>query len=219
MFNFFKHFHLRHTHFWNKEHLFSLISSVSLFILALIIQRIADIYVGKIQGTPVDDIILNNLPAVDIDSLIIFCTLLLTFIIVILFSAKPKYLNFGLKAIALFIIVRSFFISLTHLGASPEQLQFDPATIGYWLYNVLYNTRGDYFFSGHTGIPVLMALIFWPEKKWRYFFLITSGVSGAFVLLAHIHYSIDVFAAPFMTFGIFTIARHLFKKDYQTANS
>ncbi len=214
MINIFKYLHLRHTHFWTKDHLVSLAGSVFLFIFALIIQRIADIYVGKIQGTPVDDIILNNLPALDIDSLIIFGTLLLTFAIVILFSTKPQYLNFGLKAIALFVIIRSFFISLTHLGANPGQLQFDPSTIGYWLYNVLYNTRGDYFFSGHTGIPVLMALIFWPEKKWRYIFLATSCVSGAMVLMAHLHYSIDVFAAPFMTYGIFTIAKHLFPKDY-----
>lgn len=215
--NYFRHWHWRHTYFWTKDRLVSLAGSVSLFVFALIVQRVADIYVGKIQGTPVDDVILNNLPAVDIDSLIIFGSLLLTFVIVILSSAKPKYLNFGLKSVALFIIIRSFFISLTHLGASPEQLQFDPSNIGYWLYNVLYNTRGDYFFSGHTGIPVLMALIFWPEKKWRYIFLASSIFSGAMVLLAHIHYSIDVFAAPFMTYGIFAIARHLFIKDYQDA--
>ncbi|MCX6796497.1 MAG: phosphatase PAP2-related protein, partial [Candidatus Falkowbacteria bacterium] len=171
------------------------------------------------QGVPVEDILLNNLPTIDIDSFIILSTLVSTLIIVFLFGAMPQYLNFGLKSVSLFIIIRSFFISLTHLGAAPDQLQFDPTNIGYWLYNVLYNTRGDFFFSGHTGIPFLMALIFWPEKKWRYFFFAVSGVLGVGVLLAHIHYSIDVFAAPFMAYGIFSIARYLFKKDYDYIGS
>ena len=36
--------------------------------------------------------------------------------------------------------------------------------------------------------------IFWDEKLWRYVFLALAVVFGAAVLLAHVHYSIDVFA-------------------------
>jgi hypothetical protein len=215
--NYFKLLHFKHYNFWNKNNFFSLYLSGLLFAVALFIQTIADYYVGNLSGTPVNDIILSNLPTLDIDSLIIISTFIVTFSVIYLFATKPQYLNFGIKAVSIFIIVRSFFISLTHLGASPDQLQFNPNSIGYWLYNVLYNTRGDFFFSGHTGIPFLMALIFWSEKKWRVFFLIFSLLSGAGVLLAHIHYSIDVFAAPFMSFGIFAIAKKLFKKDYSHA--
>jgi hypothetical protein len=38
------------------------------------------------------------------------------------------------------------------------------------------------------------------------------------VLFAHVHYSIDVFASPFMTYGIFTIAKTLFPQDYKTTD-
>jgi hypothetical protein len=212
---FFKFIHFKHRNFWNKEHLRSLLNGGIFFGLALIIQRIADVYVGKVQGVAVNDIILNNIPTIDIDSFIILSCLILTFTIVFLFINRPQYVIFGVKALSIFLITRSFFITLTHLGASPHELQFDPNSIGYWLYNVLYNTHGDFFFSGHTGIPFLMSLIFWQEKYWRYFFLIATAIFGVVVLLAHIHYSIDVFAAPFMTYGIYAIAKYLFKKDYE----
>ena len=64
-----------------------------------------------------------------------------------------------------------------------------------------------------------MALIFWDDDFWRPFFLAAAVVFGASVLLAHVHYSIDVFAAPFIVYGIFAIAQRTFKKDYALMSS
>ncbi len=73
----------------------------------------------------------------------------------------------------------------------------------------------DLFFSAHAGLPFLMALIFWQNKKLRYIFIALSLIFGAVVLLGHYHYTIDVLSAFFITFGIYRIAINLFKKDYQ----
>ena len=73
---------------------------------------------------------------------------------------------------------------------------------------------GDLFFSGHTGLPFLMALIFWNNKYLRYSFFALSFIFAATVLLGHLHYSIDVLAAFFITYTIFHIAIFIFKKDY-----
>ncbi len=210
-----ENFFLRHRNTWNREVIFSLIFGVVFFGFALMAQNAADAYVLSLKGVPVNDIILNNIPTVDIDSFIIIGALSLTFLAVALFIVKPKYINFGIKSIALFIIIRSFFISLTHLGVNPHEVIFDPNSLGYNLYNFLYNSHNDFFFSGHTGLPFMLALIFWPEKNWRKFFFLISFIFGVSVLLGHIHYSIDVFAAPFMTYGIFVISQKLFKKDYK----
>lgn len=200
--------------FWTREKVVSFLQAVLLFILALVVEKYADLYVSHLKALPVDDLILSNIPTFDIDGLIIMAVLSLTFLIVILLLLKPRYIIFTIKALAVFVIVRSFFISLTHLGIDPHEVRFDTSNIGFGLYNFLYNTNGDFFFSGHTGIPFLMALIFWMEKPWRYLFLAVSVILGASVLLGHIHYSIDVFAAPFMTYGIYKISVFLFQKDW-----
>ncbi len=203
-----------HHGFWIRENLRSFYGGLGFFAIALVVQRFADNYVNKLPGTPVDDLFLSHLPPMDIDGSLIFGSLLITFLGLYLFFTKPKYLSFGVKSLAIFIITRSFLISLTHLGPSPHQLVFDSNSVGFSLYNVLYNTNNDFFFSGHTGIPFLLGLIFWPEKPWRYVFMTASVVFGVGVLVAHIHYSIDVFAAPFITYSIFAVPRHFFPRDY-----
>jgi hypothetical protein len=203
-----------HKNFWTKKHLGSLFNGAVLAFVALIAQKLADMYVSNLQGVPVGDILLSNLPTFDIDFFIVEISLILTLVAIILLILKPKYFLFTLKAFSLFVIVRAFFISLTHLGVDPHQVVFNTDGISFWFYNLIYNTKGDFFFSGHTGLPFLMALIFWREKVWRNFFIIASGVLGVSVLLGHIHYSIDVFAAPFMTYGIYTITKKVFEKDY-----
>ncbi len=203
-----------HQQFWIKQNIGSIIVSVVWLIAALIVHRFANTYVLSIKGTPVDDILLNLLPTLNIDFLIIQVPLLATFLALGLLLYKPSYFPFTLKALSLFILTRSFFISLTHLGASPHQLVLDESSFGFSLYDLLYNTTNDFFFSGHTGIPILLALIFWSDKLWRFIFLGIAAIFGVSVLLAHIHYSIDVFAAPFMTYSIFSLAKYIFLRSY-----
>jgi len=136
-------------------------------------------------------------------------------IIILLLILNPKYLAFSVKALAVFIIVRSAFISMTHLGVNPHELSFDTQSVGFSLYNTFFNTKNDFFFSGHTGIPFLMALVFWHDRFWQRIFLVISTVLGTSVLFAHIHYSIDVFASPFIAYGIFAFFKYVFSQDYK----
>ena len=77
------------------------------------------------------------------------------------------------------------------------------------------NFSGDLFFSGHTGLPFLMALIFWSSPRIRCFFLALSVFFAVTVLLGHLHYSIDVASAYLITYSIFCIARQTFPNDWQ----
>jgi membrane-associated phospholipid phosphatase len=64
-----------------------------------------------------------------------------------------------------------------------------------------------------------MALIFWNDSKFvRWISLIASITFGASVLLGHLHYSIDVFAAFFITYAIYHISQKFFAEDFLLFN-
>lgn len=207
--------YLRHKNFWIKDNFLSVLTGGLFLLLALLVQSYTNNYVDFVASTPVGDILLDNLPTVNVGFFVVQGVLIFTLIVVFLFLIFPKYITFALKTLALFIIVRSFFVSLTHLGVNPNQLTLNPDSIGFNIYNFFYSVKTDFFFSGHTGVPFLLAFVFWKEKFWRYSFFTVSFIFGTSMLLAHMHYSIDVFAAPFITYGIFTLAKHLFRSDFQ----
>jgi hypothetical protein len=201
--------------FWNREQRKSLYEGVALLAIAIIIQIFAGQYSSRasIGANSVHDILLDNLPVVNLDFMIVGGAIGLWIVASWLLVTKPRYLVFGMKAIALFIISRAFFFSLTHVGPYPRGIPPGPNNLGWGFYKLL-TFQGNFFYSGHTGFPFLMALIFWEDDFWRPFFIVMSVLFGASVLLAHVHYSIDVFAAPFIVYGIYTITKHFFPKDF-----
>jgi hypothetical protein len=202
--------------FWTPARKRSLYLGLLLLALALVIHLSAGYYSSRraFSAPPVGDIFLDNLPVVNLDFLIVGGDIIVFWIASItLFVIRPRYLLFGVKAIALFIIVRAFFTSLTHIGVYPNGILPGIHNTGFAFYR-LTNFEGSLFFSGHTGFPFLMALIFWNNIFLRRFFIAVTVVFGAAMLLAHVHYSIDVFAAPFIVYSIFAIAAKLFPRDH-----
>ncbi|MBI2888717.1 MAG: hypothetical protein HYY10_02215 [Candidatus Liptonbacteria bacterium] len=208
-----------HRDFWNSDRRRSLYVGLFLLGVSLLLHVQAGRYSAKSAALSnfVGDLFLDNIPPLDIDFLVVQGALLFWAAVVVLLAARPQSLLFGVKAIALFVIFRSFFVSLTHIGVYPEQIPLDDG-IGVRLYD-LFTFQGNFFFSGHTGLPFLLALVFWRERPWRLFFLASALMFGIAVLLAHIHYSIDVFSAPFITYSIFAICRKLFPRDYALAEA
>ncbi|OGI71347.1 hypothetical protein A3B84_00580 [Candidatus Nomurabacteria bacterium RIFCSPHIGHO2_02_FULL_35_13] len=192
----------------DKKFITSLVVGFLFLILSLIINYLAGTYATKEASLSVTDIILSNIPVFDVDNIFIYGSLVFWIFTTLTLLYNPKKIPFSLKAVALFIIIRSVFISLTHLGPFPTQINID--SVGFFSKLIF---DGDLFFSGHTGLPFLMALTFWQEKTLRYIFIISSIVFGLIVLMGHLHYSIDVLGAFFITYTIFHIAEFLFKKD------
>ncbi len=184
--------------------------SIFTFIASLAVSFYAIGYATESASNAVTDIVLSNVPVFDVDGLFVYGTALLALFATALLVAHPKRIPFTLHSLALFYFIRAGFISLTHLGPFPTNVEnsFDLGTLASRLF-----FGGDLFFSGHTGVAFLLALIFWREKNIRYIFLAWSVYFGVIVLLGHYHYSIDVASAFFITYGIFHIAEWLFPKD------
>jgi hypothetical protein len=179
--------------------------------ISLSFNYYAQAYTASHSSNYVSDIILDNIPTKNVD--IVFLEGMLVFIafVTALCLHKPGRIPFVLKSSALFIFIRAIFITLTHLAPPLHSAIVIPAS--FWE-RLLSGSGDDLFFSGHTGFPYLMALIFWDNKYLRWLFLATSVFFGAAVLLGHLHYSIDVFSAFFITYGIYNIAKRWFKKDF-----
>ncbi len=195
-------------HFENRQFVVSFLVSFGILVVSLFVSSLASAYATSAASNPVTDIILSNTKVYDMDWAFIYGILVFWIIASLLLLNEPKRLPFALKAIAIFILIRSVFITLTHIAVFPTH-DIIPTT-GFMSYFI---SVDDLFFSGHTGLPFLLALIFWDEGLLRYFFIASSVFFGAVVLLGHYHYSIDVAAAFFITYTIYRIAEKLFPKD------
>jgi hypothetical protein len=66
----------------------------------------------------------------------------------------------------------------------------------------------DLFFSGHTSTMFLLFLTA-TARPLRLLFIAGTMLVGACVLLQHVHYTIDVFAAPFFAYGSYRIVKNI----------
>lgn len=184
--------------------------SAVLLALSIVSNFYAGTFATQSISNPVTDIILDNIPVVNVDFIFVQGPLFMWLFVGVLIIVRPERIPFVFRSLALFILVRSGFIILTHIGPFPIRSKFD-------LNGLMqsFTFGGDLFFSGHTGSPFLLALMFWKDRKLRLTFLATTAVFGVAVLLGHLHYSIDVFAAFFITYGIHDLARFLFQRQWE----
>ncbi len=207
-----------HSHFTDQRFVFSVVLSVFILFASLFVSFYASMYATAVASNPVTDIVLSNVRVFDVDWAFVDGIIVFWVVAGVLLLNEPRRLPFALKSIATFILIRSVFITLTHIAVFPTH-DIIPTT-GFMSYFI---SSDDLFFSGHTGLPFLMALVFWDEKILRYFFMASSVFFAIVVLLGHYHYTIDVAAAFFITYTIYKISeklypidRHLFKNGVTT---
>jgi len=196
------------SHFSDKKFVGTFVFSFILLIASLIVNFYASLYAARVASAPVTDIILSNIRVYDVDTVFIYGPWIMWIFVLIVTFSRPYRIPFIVKNIALFVLIRSFFITLTHIGPFPTSILMSSTKL---ITN--FTSGGDLFFSAHTGLPFLMTLVFWNDKFMRYIMLITSISFGIVVLMGHLHYTIDVVAAFFITYSIYSIACVFFKKE------
>lgn len=195
-------------HMHNRSLLRDIGFSVILLVLSFVLSFYAGSFATKYISNPVTDIILDNVPVVNVDFIFVEGSLLFWLFVGILLVMHPQRIPFVFKGLTLFVLVRSTFIIMTHLAPYPTMSKFDANGL-----MQSFTFGGDLFFSGHTGSPFLLTLIFWKDPKLRLTFLAATALFGSAVLLGHLHYSIDVFAALFISYGINDLALFLFRRE------
>ncbi len=156
------------------------------------------------EGVKVPDLILDLFPAVDLSFLFIYgyvSLILGMFVYPVVF--RLRMLHIVAFQFSLLLIVRSVFMIFTHLETPAGAV-----SVNYpWFFRGLY-FENDMFFSGHTAMTFLGFYVF-RRSRLRYVFLVGSIVMAIVVLAMHVHYSIDVLAAFFMTYGSYRIGHRI----------
>jgi membrane-associated phospholipid phosphatase len=205
-------------YFSDKNFLISFFGSLILLGVSLISQFFVSGYVNSLPNAPVSDLILSNTRVYEVGPIFVWGSVLLVIVALFVTFRWINYLPFGFKSVALFTLIRSVFVSLTHVSAFPTHIVIDSTFFNKEVFSGIF-TGNDLFFSGHTGLPFLFALMCWDNKILRIIFLSFSLLFAVIVLLGHIHYSIDVLSAFFITYGIFQICKFLFKKEWELFKS
>ncbi len=188
-------------YFRNWEYLKNFFTTALFLLVSLVVNYYAGIYASEKASSSVTDIVLSNIPVYDVDGIFVYGAIAMWVFVTLLAFSRPRHIPFTFKAVSLFVLIRSVFISLTHIGPFPNEITLSSNAIHYL------TNGGDLFFSAHTGLPFLLAMIFWEFKYLRHFFLICSVLFGVVVLMGHLHYSIDVLSAFFITYAIYHLAR------------
>ncbi|MBU6426885.1 hypothetical protein KGQ27_01455 [Patescibacteria group bacterium] len=180
--------------------------SLIVFAIGITANYFGSIYAIDRASSPVADIVLSNIPVYDVDGAFVFGPIMLWLFFIIVLVRNPQKVPFALEALGLLLVTRAVFVTLTHIGPFPEHVAITYNFLGF------FSAGGDLFFSGHTSMPFMMALCFWKDIRLRAIFIGASIFFGAVVLMGHLHYSIDVAAAFFITYTVYHIATIIFKK-------
>jgi hypothetical protein len=195
---------------WNtRGYLLALIVSAVVLCGALYVNFWAIDRATEEAGPQVQDLVLSNFRAIEVDELFVYGTFLALGFAIVVVLAHPRGIPFVVHGVTLFILIRSGFTLLTHLG--PPEVKY-ASDFGTTITNAFFGS--DQFFSGHTGMTFLAALAYWHIPWIRNTFLLSSVYFVVIVLLGHIHYSIDVASAFFITYGIYHIALWAFKREH-----
>jgi membrane-associated phospholipid phosphatase len=151
-------------------------------------------FIAQRPGVLPPEPLLHHLPAVDL-SVPLFALLYATIVYGLLrLVRRPVVLLRGLQACVILLLLRM--LSMWSWTLEPPQDLVDltdPVTQIF--YPDATPFRKDLFFSGHTATLVLLALAM-PTLWDRVLVAIAAALVGFAVLVQHVHWTVDVLAAP-----------------------
>lgn len=175
--------------------------------VAAFMDFFAGVYVRGAETADVPDLILDHIGPYDWGWLFVYGYLGLVFALFLYpMFLHIRTLHIVMSQFSLLVMLRAIFMIFTHLATPLDAIEVSFP----WVFKGL-SFENDMFFSGHTAIPFLGFFLF-KGSKVRYFFLIGSICMAVSALVMHRHYSIDVFAAYFMTYCSHKIGRVLIRK-------
>ena len=177
---------------------------VTLILLAVVLASLANFlnFVEARQGVVLPDPILNLFNPIDLTWLIFALIYLSLIAAIAALLNNPKQLMFAIQLYVLMVVLRIIAMYLMPLEPPLKMITLNDPLVEF--FGTGQTLTKDFFFSGHTVILFILFLV--SEKKvFKIIFLLSTIAVAITVLLQHVHYTIDVFAAIFFTYACYKL--------------
>lgn len=164
-------------------------------------------YIQSRPGYQLNDVILSRIPPRDLSlfTFLLIYSVVLT-AIVSLIPYPILFLKF-FQAYCLLTILRIFSLYLLPLEPDLSMIPLNDPLIGHFFYSGKMITK-DLFFSGHVSTMFLLFLSI-RNRVLKYYFFIAMLLVALCIILQHVHYTIDIVAAPVFSWISYTLAKRL----------
>ncbi len=181
---------------------------ITLLLLSIILTALTNFlnFIEARHGVVLPDPVLNFFNPTDLTWLT-FALIYISIVVGIATLAKdPTRLLFTIQLYILMVAVRILAMYLLPLDPPAKIIVLKDPLVEF--FGTGQTLTKDLFFSGHTA--TLFILFLTSEKKTiKQIFLISTILVAFFVLLQHVHYTIDVVAAPFFTYACYKLLKKI----------
>lgn len=180
---------------------------VSLILLALVLTGLGRFvnFVEYRPGVAFSDPVLDLFNPIDMTWLTFGLIYIALVIAVASLINNPRQLLFALQLYTLMAFVRIIAMFLLPLEPPEKMILLKDPFVEF--FGSGQTLTKDLFFSGHTATLFILFLVS-KNKIIKTLFLISTILVAIFVLLQHVHYTIDVFAAVFFTYACYKLLLH-----------
>ena len=159
------------------------------------------------KGVVFNDPVLSLFSPVDLSGIIFTITYPIASFGVAIALQKPELFVKLIQVYTILTLLRMFTLYSVALEPPLAIIPLRDALLESTFYTGRENLK-DLFFSGHVSILFVFAFVF-TNKKLKLLFTLAAIIVGALVLIQHVHYSIDVIAAPVFAYFAFAIQKKI----------
>ena len=159
------------------------------------------------KGYRINDLVLNALHPADVSVPIFVCIWFTVALFFFRSATDPQLFLLYIYGFLLITLCRIITIALVPLDPPVNLVDLRDPISNYFYGSKNFITK-DLFFSGHTATLSLFGFTF-KSKFDKVIALLAALVVACLLLVQHVHYTVDVVAAPFFTYACFLLAKRL----------
>lgn len=184
-----------------------LIIGLSLVVTILLLLRFFFQYIERRSGYVLNDFILNAIHSRNVSIPVFAFIWSMVLLFVIRSITNPQLFLVYVYGFLFLTLSRIITLSLVPLNAPEHLIPLTDPLSNYFYGTENYITK-DLFFSGHTATVCLFFFCF-QRKIDKLMALLCTIAVGFLVLIQHVHYTIDVVAAPLFSYFCFVLAKKI----------